>query len=70
MIIYHVPWTFEWQITIYNDIGEFIIAHIYYNTYYILIIIQTYNKIMNTKIQNEMVANLFTQKHTTYTRYV
>ncbi len=60
-----MPWTFEWQITIYNDIGELIIVHIYYNTYYILIIIQTYNKIMNTKIQNEMVANLFTQKQTT-----
>jgi hypothetical protein len=35
MISFHVPWTFEWQITIYNVIGEFITAHIYYNTYYI-----------------------------------
>jgi hypothetical protein len=55
MIIFHVTWTFERQITIYNVIGELIIAYINYNTYYILTIVQTYDKIMmNTKIQDQI----------------
>jgi hypothetical protein len=50
MIIFHVPWTFEWQITIYNVIRELIIAHMCYNTYHIFTIVQTYSKfMMNTK---------------------
>jgi hypothetical protein len=55
MIIFHATWTFKRQITIYNVIGELIIAYINYNTYYILTIVQTYDKIMtNTKIQNQI----------------
>jgi hypothetical protein len=58
MIIFHVPWIFEWWITIYNVSRKFIITQI---LYYILIIVQTYSKIMmNTKIQNQMDVNLFT----------
>jgi hypothetical protein len=55
MIIFHVIWTFEWQITIYNVIGKLITAYRNYNTYYILTIVQTYGKIMmKTKIQNKI----------------